>query len=113
VPSEYVVGYTGALRAERANGDGTKTLTIHADDVHDFAWTADPRFEVVERQINDVHVRLLVQPQHRDQARRYLRAVRAAMIRYAAWFGPFPYPVLTVVDPGRVGSARAGWNTRC
>jgi len=108
VPSEYVVGYTGELRAERANGDGTKTLTVHADDVHDFAWTADPRFEVVERQINDVHVRLLVQPQHRDQARRYLRAVRAAMIRYAAWFGPFPYPVLTIVDPGPGGLGAGG-----
>jgi hypothetical protein len=35
------------------------------------------------------------------------RALRAAIERYAAWFGPFPYPVLTVVDPGP-GAAAAG-----
>ena len=108
VPRSYVLGYTGELRGERDNGDGTKTATVHAEDVHDFAWTADPRFRVIEDQINGVHVRLLVQPHHAAQAPRYLGALRAAMTRYADWFGPYPYPVLTVVDPGPGGLAAGG-----
>jgi hypothetical protein len=108
VPSNYVVGHTGELRAERDNGDGSKTLEVRAEDVHDFAWTADPRFVVREETIAGVRVRLLVQPHHRAQSDRYLDALRAAMVRYAEWFAAYPYPVLTVVDPGPGGLAAAG-----
>jgi hypothetical protein len=108
VPSEYVLGYTGVAQGERINGDGTTTVTVHAEDVHDFAWTADPRFQVIEERINGVPVRLLVQPHHRAQARRYMDALRTAMARYADWFGPYPYPALTVVDPGPGGSGAGG-----
>jgi hypothetical protein len=108
VPSADVIGATGEIRDEHDNGDGTKTVTVHADDVHDFAWTADPRFRLVEERIGDVRVRLLVQPHHVDQAPRYLGALRAAMTRYAEWFGPYPYPVLTLVDPGPGGFGAAG-----
>ena len=108
VPADYVLGYTGEARGEHDNGDGTKTVTVHAEDVHDFAWTADPRFRVIEERIGDVRVRLLVQPHHLVQAPRYLGALRAAMTRYAEWFGPYPYPALTVVDPGPGGRAAGG-----
>ena len=30
------------------NPDGTKTVTYHGDDIHDFAWTASPRYKVRE-----------------------------------------------------------------
>ncbi len=108
VPTDYVVGHTGTNQGERDNGDGTKTVAVHADDVHDFAWTADPRFRVIEDEIGQVHVRVLMQPGHRAQTDRYLGALRVAMERYAAWFGPYPYPVLTVVDPGPGGLAASG-----
>jgi hypothetical protein len=108
VPANYVLGYTGEARSERDNGDGTKTVAVHAENVHDFAWTADPRFRVIEERIGEVRVRLLVQPNHLSQAPRYLDALRAAMTRYAEWFGAYPYPVLTVVDPGPGGLGAAG-----
>ncbi|HSP97844.1 MAG TPA: M1 family metallopeptidase [Candidatus Dormibacteraeota bacterium] len=108
VPADDVVGATGVTTGERDNGDGTRTLTVHAEAVHDFAWTADPRFRVVEERIGDVPVRLLVQPHHLAQAPRYLGAVRAALIRSQEWFGPFPYPQLTVVDPGPGGLGAGG-----
>ena len=82
---------------------------MHAEDVHDFAWTADPRFRVIEERIDDVPraparaSRTIV-----AQAPRYLDALRAAMARYAEWFGPYPYPVLTVVDPGPGGCGAGG-----
>ena len=54
VPSAYVVGSTGEARGEHDNGDGTKTISVHAEHVHDFAWTADPRLRVVEDRVGDV-----------------------------------------------------------
>ncbi|MEO8605281.1 MAG: M1 family metallopeptidase, partial [bacterium] len=108
VPDDYVVGYTGVAREQRDNGDGTQTIEVHAEAVHDFAWVADPRFVVVEDRIGETPVRLLLQPQHRAQATRYLTALRAAMTRYADWIEPYPYPSLTVVDPGPGGFGAAG-----
>ncbi len=108
VPADYVVGATGVITADRDNGNGTRTLDVHADAVHDFAWAADPRFEVVEDHVGDVLVRLLVQPHHRAQAPRYLGAVRAALTRASDWFGSYPYPLLTVIDPGPGGLGAGG-----
>ncbi len=106
VPRDDVVGATGVLTEERDNGNGSKTLRFVAEDVHDFAWAADARFQVVEREIEGVAVRLLMQPLHRDQAERHLTAVESALRRYRQWFAPYPYRQLTVVDPGpRAGGA--------
>jgi hypothetical protein len=108
VPRDFVVGHTGVVVAERENGDGTKTIEMSAEDVHDFAWAADPRFVAIEETLGGVRVRLLLQPHHEFQAERHLRALRAAIERYEAWFGPYPYPVLTVVDPGPGAFAAGG-----
>jgi len=45
VPSDFVVGATGRLaEPPRATAGGTTTYRFIQDDVHDFAWTADPDF---------------------------------------------------------------------
>jgi hypothetical protein len=48
VPEGYVVGATGKGSDPAKNADGTVTVTFQQDDVHDFAWTASPRFRVKE-----------------------------------------------------------------
>ncbi len=48
VPEGYVVGATGRPSDPVRNPDGTVTTTFQQDDVHDFAWTASPRFRVKE-----------------------------------------------------------------
>lgn len=108
VPAEFVVGSTGVVREERSNDDGTKTLRIVAEDVHDFAWAADPRFVALEETVQGTPVRFLMQPQNRAQAERMLVALIAAMERYAEWFGPYPYPQLTIVDPAPGARGAAG-----
>ncbi len=106
LPHDDVVGATGVLTETHENGDGSKTLRFVAEDVHDFAWAADARFQVVEREIEGVEVRLLLQPLHRGQAERHLAALASALGRYRKWFGPYPYRQLTVIDPGpRAGGA--------
>jgi hypothetical protein len=104
VPTGWVVGATGVAQPAKDNGDGTTTHRFVQDDVHDFAWTTSPDYvERVERfehaGLPPVQMRLLIQPEHLRQADRYFAATRAALRYYGEWFGPYPYPQVTVVDP--------------
>ena len=51
VPERYrdKVAATGTRSSNVENNSGTVTYIFTADDVHDFAWTADPDFEVFEK----------------------------------------------------------------
>jgi len=134
VPSSFVVGATGARTGERANPDGTATYTYEQADVHDFAWTADPRYMVVkakfsargdvspeeydqaaallgrsrdEVMLSDVDITVLLQPEHAAQAQRHVDAAKAGLKWYGLWYGRYPYRTLTVVDPA-YGAGGAG-----
>ncbi len=128
VPAGYVIGATGVLRGDKRNSDGTITYNFFQEDVHDFAWTASPRFLKLTRKfdwgkevradelvtwskllelpaqelaLSDVNVTLLLQPDHRGLADRYFRAAFNAIKYYGLWYGHYPYDTLTVVDPAR------------
>ena len=109
VPQNEVVGASGIQLNEANNNDGTKTLTFRGEDIHDFAWTAQPDFKVVEGDfagsMGNVKIRLLMQPGHISQADRHMRIMQEAMKRFDEWYGPYPYKQITVVDPGNL---RAG-----
>lgn len=60
-----------------------------------------------DTELPPVRVTLLLQPEHADQEERHFEAVRVALGTYGAWFGPYPYPQLTVVDPA-FGGERSG-----
>jgi hypothetical protein len=126
VPKSYVIGATGTRGERRDNPDGTSTHVFERDDVIDFAWTASPRFvEVTARfsgqqdvseqeyaevaallgrsreevQLTDVDIHLLLQPEHLAQRERHLRAAKAAIKWFGLWYGRYPYPTITIVDP--------------
>ncbi|MFI5397331.1 MAG: M1 family metallopeptidase [Candidatus Binatia bacterium] len=107
VPRNGVVGATGVLRDSHEDG-ATKTLHFVAEDVHDFAWAVDPRFQVVERAAGGTAIRVLVQPRHLAQTDRYLQAAQSALDWYQRSIGRYPYPQLTVVDPGPGGGGAGG-----
>ena len=111
LPKNYVVGATGVQVSDTDNGNGTKTVAFHAEDVHDFAWTADPNFKVVEGQfdgsVGTVKIRLLTYDSHKSSWQRYLDVTRDTMERFDRWYGPYPYAQLTVVDPPH-GADEAG-----
>jgi len=105
--------------------------------VHGFAWTADPEYHVHEERfsfdewrsehavevaeaeaafgmdpgtltLREVDVRVLIQPERKDQAARHARATEAALFFYGLWFGEYPYSTVTVVDPAWGASAAGG-----
>jgi len=106
VPQNEVVGASGVQVGEVKNSDGTKTLAFIGEDIHDFAWTAEPGYNVVESDFNGsmgkVKIRLLMQPGHVRQVERHLRIMQETMKRFDEWYGPYPYKQITVVDPGHL-----------
>ena len=111
LPKDYVVGATGVQTSDTDNGNGTKTVAFHAEDVHDFAWTADPNFKVVEGQfegsVGPVRIRLLTYGSHKSSWGHYLDVTKGTMEKFDQWYGPYPYAQLTIVDPPH-GAGEAG-----
>jgi hypothetical protein len=99
LPSEYIVGATGIRVEQQFHPDSTKSVRYWAPDVHDFAWAADPKFEVVTDNWQDVTIRFLTQPGHDKQIKRQLTALKDAFTYCHDWFGAYPYKILTVIDP--------------
>ncbi len=135
VPRRFVVGATGRRVDRRENPDGTSTHTYEQGDVHDFAWAADPNFVEVKRtfsagedvtpaeyaetaqlldrtldevRLADVEISLLLQPQHLPQLERLVEAAKLAIKHFGLWYGRYPYPTLTIVDPAKGGMGSAG-----
>jgi hypothetical protein len=135
LPSQFVVGATGVLKNERKNSDGTTTWSFYQENVHDFAWTAQPTYRRFVRtfdadrevsapeltdaarmlgishedaRLSNVEMILLLQPEHAGQAERHFRAVANAVKYFGLWYGRYPHATITVVDPPTGGGGAAG-----
>ena len=112
LPAKWNVGASGVQTGAKDNGDGTQTVSFHAEDVHDFAWTADPKTIVVEDSIKlssrTVKIRMLMQAGHMATAPRYMDALKGTMRKFDEWIGPYPYAQITVVDPPHGGMGAGG-----
>ena len=106
LPIQYITGATGILLREES-GDSLKTLFYRAEDVHDFAVVAWPKFKQEIRDIKGTRVILLYAPEHSVHSKRYMTAITAAIKYFNNWISPFPYPQITVVDPP-IHALRAG-----
>jgi hypothetical protein len=98
------VAVTGRVLEEADEGAGRIRVHARAEDVHDFAFSFSPRFEVKKevvapKGLPKVEVVLYLQPDHRRSRERYLRAVREGLALFGTWLSPYPYPTLTIVDP--------------
>src|SRR5229473_6740807 len=104
LPQYEVVGASGVEISRVNNPDKTKTVTYHGDDIHDFAWTASPRYKVkddgvFQGQTGPVKLQILMQPAHWKQVDRHERITIQTMEQFEKRYGPYPYKTLTVVDP--------------
>ncbi|MEL6820532.1 MAG: M1 family metallopeptidase, partial [Calditrichota bacterium] len=108
VPDDRIVGATGLEVEVKQNDDGTATHFYHAEDVHDFAWTASPEFVEFKGREQDVDIRALVQKDHAAQGPRHVEAAKVSVRYFQDWYGDYPFPNLTVVDPRRGADATGG-----
>ena len=108
VPEKNILGATGIEVEVKNNGDGMATHYYHAEDVHEFAWTTSPDFVEITGKAQDVNIRVLMQKDHAYQGQRHLDAAKVAVEYFQNWFGDYPYPNLTVVDPRRKAMGSGG-----
>ena len=104
VPKDWIVGATGVEQSRTDTADGKTTHHYAQSDVHDFAWTTSPDFIEKRQQFTlpgraPVQMRLLLQPEHEHLADRHFTAAAATLKYYGEWYGAYPYPALTIVDP--------------
>ena len=103
VPQYEVVGAAGIEVSSLNNADGTKTVSYHADDIHDFAWTASPHYliynDTFQGSMGPVKLRIMMQPGHWSQVERQARVLKESMDHFDRWYGAYPYKTLTLVDP--------------
>lgn len=111
VPAGYVTGATGTRASSTTNTDGTSTTRYWADAVSDIAWTAWPGYRlsstVVQAAGRPVELELLApRTLSASTDQRYFTAAQAALDLLGRWFGPYPWPKLTlVVPPGNADGA--------
>ncbi len=137
VPSDFEIAASGDERSTRDNGDGTTAHEFYQEDIHDFAWTTQPKSQVrkivrmfradeqvtpseiaewsrkegvppEEIKLRDVKVTLFIQREHSGQIERHFKAVFAALKWYGIWYGRYPYDVVSFVDPPYGGMGAGG-----
>ncbi len=120
LPSEYIVGATGTLRNPEEVGHGyasdslntdapaaqsdSLTWRFYAENVHDFAWSADPDYihDVLETEAGYA-IHLLYQPDVAEVWRTLHEAAPKIMAFFEARYGPYLYPQMTIAQGGDGG----------
>ena len=103
VPQNYVVGASGVPTGSTRNSDGTQTLSYYGEDIIDFAWAASPHFTVTDgtflSSLGPVKVHVLALASHPNAGQRYLTITKQSLEKFDQWYGPYPYKIITVIDP--------------
>ena len=95
---------------EAAHDPGRKlhfVYKIHAEDVKDFSWAAAPggSWSLSRMNYGDANIYFYCIPKNADQLPRLKEATWSALRRLELQFGPYPYPILSVVDLPKTASS--------
>ena len=96
LPKEMIIGSTG-IPVKTTVNDSLQTIRIRAEDVHDFAWTAWPHWQIAEKDHNGVKIIHLYEKDHSSTVDRTLRAMEMTLDFMNSWAGSYPYPRITVI----------------
>ncbi len=112
VPKTHVVAATGVLTKVSDAGADKRTLHYRAEDVHDFAWMADPFMKVIkgtaQTSLGQVEVRVYHRPNQKHFAKRHLRAGIGAIEEFSKMLVPYPWPIMSIIDPPFKAAQGAG-----
>jgi len=117
VPGNYVIAATGVVKdgdpgwslnpasgvpdksTEKKDDPAYKTVHFHAQEVHDFAWCADPSFVVQDTTVGGIEIRSFYRKSNKKawQDTTLVHGVRA--IKWLSEkIGLYPYPQVSIVD---------------
>jgi hypothetical protein len=112
VPDTHVIAATGVLTGSNDNGDGTRTLVYRAEDVHDFAWMADPFMKMMsgtaETELGDVEVQVYYRAKQESFAKRHLQAGIGSIEEFSRRLVPYPWAIMRIIDPPPRAAGGAG-----
>jgi len=98
LPLKYVIEGTGYIISEKKNTDTTKTVTFHAEKVHDFSFCASPDFKIRKINIDGIDVIFLILPEDLYKFQRWSKATELTLKYCNSHFGRYPYAKLVIVD---------------
>nr|WP_320132525.1 M1 family metallopeptidase [uncultured Holophaga sp.] len=111
VPNALLIAHTGASIPQGAfdakpdpSRKGHVLYTVHAEDVHDFAWAVMPRGSwglrkyIWRRDNRETEIFIYYRANHLIHVDRQLRALKAALRQANEGLFPYPYPVFSLVD---------------
>lgn len=85
-----------------ASSNGVKTLRYQQANIHDFAWFASKTFLVQydTTMVGDktIDVFAFYQPKKKDDWKKAVAFAKAGVQKYSNWIGPYPYPIVSVVQ---------------
>lgn len=114
VPEKLIVGASGNLIKKEKKIKGTLTHFYEEENIHDFAWTAYPRFKKYVEKVklpgnpHETAIELLLSPRHSEVKQRYLNSIKFSLDFYAKNIMPYPYKKITLIDPPLKGLASGG-----
>ncbi len=76
----------------------TKTWKYHAENVHDFAWTADPTYRIGRAEWNGIQIISLCQEPHASRWQNAASFTARVIETYSQDFGMYAYPKMIVAD---------------
>jgi hypothetical protein len=106
LPADQVLACSGVIGSSRDLGDGWREVTAGPVLARDFALATAVQYRELADAAGPVPVRILYLPGHEPAARRLLVAGRTAVNAFADWFGPAPFPELTIAE------THLGWHAR-
>lgn len=104
IDSKYVVGGTGII-TEKTGTNGKKQWHFKAENVHDFAWAADPDYKHVTQQVPDGPLlHFYYQPDSIEQVWTEIQPAVVKLFQIMnSKFGKYPYPQFSVIQGGDGG----------
>jgi hypothetical protein len=112
VPETHVVAATGVLTAAESLGGGKRKLVYRAEDVHDFAWMADPYMTMIsttaETGRGKVEVRVYHRPDQAAWAKRHLEAGKRSIEGFSRLFYPYPWTIMSILSVPPAAMSGAG-----
>lgn len=100
---EYDLDHSTSINGFPVSSWNLKTLSFSQDNIHDFAWFADKRYNIVKSEISlnsgkKVESYAFFTPESRDTWKNGALYIDSAIYYYSKWVGEYPYDAATAVE---------------